>query len=109
VKPSYSYYGSREVDAARLSVLLAEATGLKFMPRHSFYIGDYYSAGRPGGDSIGVRPNEFEDEDGKFLQWKEFVGYQTIVEIEEASEGFFEELRPKLAEVEGLEYLKSVK
>ncbi|MGD0560425.1 MAG: hypothetical protein ABSA93_36335 [Streptosporangiaceae bacterium] len=107
------YFGSRDLAPAQVRDLVAEATGLTFEFRRSDYIGEYFMSGSPGGHAVvTVRPNEIEDEDGKFQQWDEFADFTTIVEAKQVltAEGeepeFIGNLHQKLAEAVGLEFLR---
>lgn len=109
----FEYFGSRELEPQRVRDLVADATGLTFEPRSSSYVGEYYQSGGPGaGGVVSIRPNELEDEDGNYLQWEEFAGYTTVVEARQklAKAGdpadFLDELRGKLAGLEGIEFLR---
>jgi hypothetical protein len=68
--------------------------------------------GRGLGGVVSIRPNALKDEDGDYLQWEELAGYTTVIEARQklANAGdpadFLDEVRGKLASLEGIEFLR---
>jgi hypothetical protein len=63
----FDLYGSRELETDSVRDLVQEALGVPFHAHSSNYVGDYYVGSAGSAEKISIRPNELEDEDGRFF------------------------------------------
>lgn len=101
MKRVYDNYGSHEPDIKRLSERVVEATGLEFTRHESYFQGEYYLATVPDVARLTIEPNELEDEDGPFLRFPQYAGWETLllaagVRDADGASSYLDGLRDKL-------------
>jgi hypothetical protein len=99
---TYDLYGSKSLSMAQMRDSVAEALGVGFRKRDSYFMGGtYFRAGRVGQTEFVVQRNQ--DEEGEPVEGT-FTDYQVLLRIDTSDRP--DELRTTLTGIPGIEFLR---